>query len=194
MCLPIFVASVPSEWSERMNTVSEATSDNSFIGRLWAWKVSVKIANDNVFGNGFYATQDPIAWSLYIDTIDDFGFVETPTPPVGQLPKAAHSIYFQVLGDTGYIGLFVYVLLLLSLYIRLQRLRKLAKEKSLDWCYNLCSMLSVSVIGYGITGANVSLAYFDLFFVLVAISLVIEKRILVDAPPLSVVVKKNHHR
>lgn len=181
--LPVFIVSVPSEWSARMETVSEAKSDNSFIGRLWAWKVSVKIANDNVFGNGFYSTQDPLAWSLYIDTIDNFGFIDTPAAPKGQLPKAAHSIYFQVLGDTGYMGLLVYVLLLMSLYLRLQRLRKLAKEQSLDWCYNLCSMLSVSVIGYGITGANVSLAYFDLFFVLLACTLVIEKRICASTAP-----------
>ncbi|WP_171035673.1 putative O-glycosylation ligase, exosortase A system-associated [Colwellia ponticola] len=191
MSLPVFIASVPSEWSERMETVSEAQSDNSFIGRLWAWKVSVRIANDNVFGNGFYGTQDPLAWSLYIDTIDNFGFVDTPAAPKGQLPKAAHSIYFQVLADIGYIGLSIYVLLLVSLYLRLQRLRKLAKEQSLDWCYSLSSMLSVSVIGYMITGANVSLAYFDLFFVLIALSLVIEKRILSTTVPVTIKERKN---
>jgi len=184
--LPIGIASVPTEWSERMNTVSEAKSDSSFIGRMWAWKVSVKIANDNLFGNGFYATQDPLAWSLYIDNIEDFGFVETPPAPEGQRPKAAHSIYFQVLGDFGYIGLSIFILLLIFLYIRLQKLRKLAKEQSLDWCYNLCSMLSISVVAYGITGANVSLAYFDLFFILIAVTLVLEKRVLVVASPLEI--------
>ena len=185
VCLPVFISLVPSEWSERMETVSSAQSDNSFIGRLWAWKVSVKIANDNIFGNGFYATQDPIAWRLYRDEIDSFGFIETPPVPINKPPKAAHSIYFQVLGDFGYIGLIIFVLLLVCVYLRLQRLRNMAKLRDMDWCYNLCSMLSVSVVAYGITGANVSLAYFDLFFVLVACSLVIEKIILANDVPLA---------
>ncbi len=183
--LPIFMTSVPSQWSERMETVSSATSDDSFVGRLWAWKISAKIANNNIFGNGFYATQDPLAWRLYRDEIDDFGFIYTKPVPASKPPKAAHSIYFQVLGDLGYIGLTIFVLLLASMYLRLQRLRKLAKLRSMDWCYNLCSMLSVSVIAYGITGANVSMAYFDLFFVLVACSLVIEKIILANDVPLT---------
>ena len=38
-------------------------------------KISVKIANDNIFGNGFFATQDPFAWNHYGRNIDNFGFI-----------------------------------------------------------------------------------------------------------------------
>lgn len=174
--IPVMIANVPDEWTERMDTVSTATSeDNSFIGRLWAWKISVKIANNNVFGNGFMATQDPLAWHTYRTVIDDFGFVSTPPVPETQFAKAAHNIYFQVLGDMGYIGLITFLLILWALYRRLIRLIKKSKELGIAWCQNLSTMLLVSMVGYAITGANVSLAYFDLLFAIIGITHVIDQ-------------------
>tara|TARA_R100001377_G_scaffold85101_2_gene70279 strand:- start:2740 stop:4026 length:1287 start_codon:yes stop_codon:yes gene_type:complete len=171
---------VPSGWSDRMNTVSTATSqDSSFIGRLWAWKISVKIANNNFFGNSFLASQDPLAWSLYRTEIDDFGPVYTPPIPADKAAKAAHNLYFQVLGDMGYIGLLTYLLILLLLYFRLKKLTKKAKELECEWCAHLSSMMSISLIGYLITGANVSMAYFDLIYIIIALSYVIEYKILI---------------
>lgn len=178
LLVPILSSNAPSEWTERMDTVKEAKTDSSFVGRLWAWKISVKIANDNVFGNGFFATQDPYAWHHYGQNIDDFGFVYTPPMPEGQLVKAAHSIYFQVLGDLGYIGLLLFVLMVISLLLKANQLQKLAIKKEIPWCAHLCAMLSISSVGYALTGANVSLAYFDLFFTLLALLCVIEKKIL----------------
>lgn len=178
--IPIFSSNAPSEWTERMDTVKEAKTDSSFVGRLWAWKISVKIANDNVFGNGFFATQDPFAWNYYGRNIDDFGFIHTPPMPEGQIVKAAHSIYFQVLGDLGYLGLLVFVLMVVSLLLKANKLQKLAIKKDIPWCANLCAMLSISSVGYALTGANVSLAYFDLFFTLLALLCVIENKILKD--------------
>ena len=173
------ISSTPSAWNERMSTVSTASSlDSSFIGRLWAWKISVKIANENVFGNGFYASQDLIAWHRYRTTIDDFGPIYTPPVPEGQVPKAAHSIYFQVLGDMGYGGLIIFLLILAALFRRLQRITKKAKQYQMDWCGQLTSMLSVSLVGFLITGANVSMAYFDFIYLLIGISYVLEYRVI----------------
>jgi len=183
MCIliPIFVSNAPEEWSDRMNTVSSATSqDNSFIGRLWAWKISVKIANDNFFGNSFLSTQDPLAWQTYRMHVDYFGPITTPPIPPDQFAKAAHNIYFQVLGDLGYIGLIIYLLILWLTYRRLAKLIKLAKRHGIEWVEKLSSMLMVSLVAYGITGANVSLAYFELLYVIVGISYVLKYRVLAE--------------
>ena len=181
VCIGISTQMGSSEWSNRMDTVSSASSaDSSFIGRIWAWKISVKIANDNVFGNSFFATQDPYAWHRYRQSIDNFGPVYTPPIPEGQFPKAAHSLYFQVLGDLGYIGLFVYLMLLSSLFFKIKKLGERAKAMELKWAINLTTMLSVSIVGYCITGANVSMAYFDLLFGVIGIVYVLDKRLLVN--------------
>ncbi|KGJ95953.1 putative O-glycosylation ligase, exosortase A system-associated [Thalassotalea sp. ND16A] len=176
--LAVAVPFIPTEWTQRMDTVATVQQDNSFIGRLWAWKISVKIANDNVFGNGFFASQDPIAWRIYKGAIDEFGGIKTPSVPDSVKPKAAHSIYFQVLGDLGYLGLALYLMILLGVFMRLNRVAKRAKQKGIEWCGNLSMLLTVSLVGYGVTGASVSLAYFDLIFAFIGISYVLKHRVL----------------
>lgn len=180
--VPIAVQFAPSEWTSRMNTIESASSDDrSFIGRLWAWKISTKIANDNFFGNGFYATQDPLAWETYKHQIDNFGPIKTPPVEDRIKPKAAHSIYFQTLGDLGYLGLIVVLLILSSFFFRLRKIAKLAREQGIEWAEKLATLMSVSIVAYGITGASVSLIYFDLLFVLFGISYVLLNRV-VDSP------------
>ena len=49
-------------------------------------------------------------------------------------------------------------------------IKKQAKEReSLSWGADLVSMLQVSLIGYAVSGAFLGLAYFDLYYHLVAI-------------------------
>ncbi|MEQ8515020.1 MAG: putative O-glycosylation ligase, exosortase A system-associated, partial [Chromatocurvus sp.] len=48
LLLPIVYQSAPDAWKERQSTISTAAEeDGSFIGRLWAWKISTLIALDN---------------------------------------------------------------------------------------------------------------------------------------------------
>ncbi len=179
--MPILLSNAPTEWTERMDTVKAANTDSSFVGRLWAWKISVRIANDNFVGNGFYATQDPLAWQTYRYSIEDFGFVKTPPVPEDLNPKAAHSIYFQVLGDLGYFGLLLYLLIILTLFLKLNSLSRQARKHGIEWIEKLSSMMMISLVGYGITGANVSLAYFDLYFSMIGIAFVLKNRLLPTA-------------
>lgn len=165
-CLPFLYSQTPEEWRERQNTVSTAaTEDSSFIGRLWAWKISVLIAlDDPLTGAGYKAVTDPILWRYYAPFTPNFGPLETPPVPSDLAPKAAHNIYFQVLGDHGFIGLFLFVIILSKCFLTNRANQRKAKKLGLGWLENFCSALNVSIIGYCITGMNVSLAYFDLIY------------------------------
>jgi probable O-glycosylation ligase (exosortase A-associated) len=175
LLLPTIYLNTPDEWRERQSTVSTAaTEDGSFIGRLWAWKISTLIAlDDPMTGGGYRAVTDPLLWQYYGGFTPNFGPVETPPIPEELLPKAAHNIYFQVLGDHGFIGLLLFLCILAKCFF--DNLRNIRKAKALGelWLANLCSALNIGIIGYGITGLNVSLAYFDLsyaFFALVVVT------------------------
>ena len=124
--------------NDKTTITSAATQDGSFIGRLWAWKISTLIALDNpITGGGFKSVTDPVLWQIYASETPLFGPVETPPIPVNQRPKAAHNIYFQVLGDHGFIGFFIYCLILASTYFQCRRNINLAQQKNLVWCENL---------------------------------------------------------
>ena len=76
---------------------------------------------------------------------------------------AAHSIYFQVLGNHGFVGLFLYLIMWFSAYRQAGWLHK--KTRSIPqakWAADLGNMIQVSLAGYAVGGAFLSLAYFDL--------------------------------
>lgn len=173
--LPVLYANAPNDWKERQSTVeTAATDDGSFIGRLWAWKIATLIAIDNPFtGGGFKATTDPVLWHTYAPYTPDFGPIETPPIPDDLLPKAAHNIYFQVLGSAGFVGLLIFGIMGFTAFLNCRRNAKKARQEGSKWKESISSAITVSIVGYGVTGMNVSLAYFELVYALLALIVVV---------------------
>lgn len=178
MSLPILYAVAPAEWKERQTTVSTAaTQDSSFIGRLWAWKISVMIANDHpLTGGGFHAVKDRLLWGYFAPYTPTFGPIETPPIPPDLRPKAAHNIYMQVLGDHGYVGLITFLFILFGTIRMNLRNKRQGLQHDADWCVKLSKAIMLGLVGYCITGGNVSLAYFDLFYATVGLVCAINMR------------------
>ncbi|GGW62659.1 putative O-glycosylation ligase, exosortase A system-associated [Alishewanella tabrizica] len=174
--LPTAYQFTPEHWRERQDTIqTAATEDGSFIGRLWAWKISVMIANDNpATGGGFRAVLNPIIWHSYAPFTPGFGPISTPEIPENSGTLAAHSIYFQVLGDHGYIGFIIFLFILLLAYLTNIKNKKYALANNQLWVVELSKALNLAIIGFAITGANVSLAYFDLLYAIFGIIAVIK--------------------
>ncbi|PID43522.1 MAG: putative O-glycosylation ligase, exosortase A system-associated [Proteobacteria bacterium] len=173
--LPVLYENAPQDWRERQSTVeTAATEDSSFIGRLWAWKIATLIAVDYPFtGGGFKATTDPVLWNTYAPFTPEYGPVQTPPIPIGESPKAAHNIYFQVLGGSGFVGLFLFLAMMLTGFFRCQKYARIAKKGNNPWQTELLNAIALSFIAYGITGINVSLAYFELVYAFLALVAVI---------------------
>ena len=175
---------IPSSWTNRMDTLETAQEDSSFLGRVLAWKHAVLMANDNPFtGGGFKAGQTSYIWWSY-DAAGSFNEL-VDTAHMGHVAfKAAHSIYFQVLGDHGYIGLLIYLGIILTAYRKASRVAKRVRRTNQDESIvTLCSLLKVSLLAYCVGGAGVSLAYFDMFYALLAIVFVIDHRLCSSAQP-----------
>lgn len=142
------VAFMPSSWEERMSTISEYEKDGSAMGRINAWWLAFNIANSRITGAGFEAYTAELFASFAPDPLDI---------------HVAHSIYFSVLGEHGYIGLILFLSLWLSTLGIARRLRNETRdEEELKWLFNLAGMCQVSLVGYAVGGAFLSLAYFDL--------------------------------
>ena len=76
---------------------------------------------------------------------------------------AAHSIYFQVLGEHGWFGLLLFMGIGFFAFRDAARVRKQAQHRvESQWLVHLCGMLQVSMVGFAVGGAFLSLAYFDL--------------------------------
>jgi len=155
---------MPADWQARMGTISTDTEqlDTSVQQRFNSWWFAFNLAKDNLLtGGGFNCFREWL-FDIY-----------APNP---KWLNDAHSIYFEILGEHGFIGLGMF--LLLGLYSLLTA-RRMVKEagaiEGLEWIKHLASMMQVSLIGYAATGAFLGMAYFDLYYALIAILVVARK-------------------
>ena len=149
------IAFMPSEWSDRMNTLNSYEEDGSAMGRINAWWMAWNLAKDHFFGGGFDVT-----------TVANFARYA----PVAHDVHAAHSIYFQILGEHGFVGLLLFLLLWIFTWRSAGRLHKEGyASPETGWASDLGGMCQVSLVGYAVGGAFLSLAYFDLPYNIMAL-------------------------
>ena len=179
------VAFAPASWTSRMDTIAGADEDSSFMLRVIAWKQSAMIALDHpILGGGFHAVQDRKVWADYAFKFDSaLRFIQTP-PINPSVPRAAHSIYFQVLGDMGFLGLMIFIAILVSSWRNSSAVIRNARNRpEWLWASDLATALQYSLVAYIISGAALGMAYFDYIFVVFALLVVV--RSMVEVPLIS---------
>lgn len=155
------VAFMPSTWDERMSTIQEYEQDGSAMGRINAWWLAVHMANHRPTGGGFEA-YTPETFAAYAPNPTDI--------------HVAHSIYFSVLAEHGYIGL----LLFLTLWWKTLRIAKKLRQETqgsseYEWIFQLAGMSQVALVGYAVGGAFLSLSYFDLPYNIMIVLVVLQR-------------------
>jgi len=146
--LLMFLPMMPEEWWGRMSTIENYETDNSAQGRLYSWGVAWSVATHYFAGAGM-SYQVPELFLLYGTGADTV--------------IASHSIYFQILGNHGFVGLFLFMALWISTFRCAGWLRTNARAiPEAVWAAELGSMVQVGLVGYAVGGAFLSLAYFDL--------------------------------
>jgi probable O-glycosylation ligase (exosortase A-associated) len=173
----------PESWFTRMESIKTAEEDLSFMGRVVAWKVSTAIALANPWGGGgLHAIQSMPVWHEFVNRIDFLSFI--PTPPPAATPRAAHSIYFEVLGDLGFVGFALYIGLIVNAFLTARRIRRLvANRPELLWARDLSDGLKLALVAYCVGGAGVSLAYFDLFYVVIMLLEALRQHLITATAP-----------
>lgn len=177
LVMGLIVLTAPESWTKRMDTINDASGDASFMGRVTAWKRASAIAVENpVLGGGFHAGQAASLFQQFRYKQGLLGFVETPD--VGY-PAASHSIYFEVMGDLGFVGLLIFLAIIANALIVRLEIKKLASNKnsSLIWANDLSDMLAGCMIVYIVGGALLSAAYFDLPYIIMMLMEVVKQQI-----------------
>jgi probable O-glycosylation ligase (exosortase A-associated) len=157
---------LPSHWFARMNTVKTYEEDRSAQMRLNSWTMAYNLAKDNLLGGGFEC------WEL------ENYYKYSPQPELGhanaggEVGSTAHSIYFEVLGTQGFGGLAIFLIALFSTLLSMRKIEKLARGQPLgNERVALARAFQASVMGYMVSGAFLSLAFFDLFWWIFAAAL-----------------------
>lgn len=166
LVIPVAVIFMPEKWGDRMDTINTYQEDASVQGRFNAWWMTYNLAKDRPLVGGGFEIYDPQTFARYAPNPADV--------------HAAHSIYFQALGEHGFIGLGLFLLLgTFAWRTGTWIIRSTEKLEEYKWAYALATMIQVSLIGYIVGGAFLSLLYFDvpyyLMAAMVATRIVVEK-------------------
>lgn len=169
LLLLLAIGFMPDTWSSRMNTIESYDQDMSAMSRIYTWTTLWNLALDRpLVGAGFNAAI-PIVFQTYAPTtMGTFDFTDTVL--------VAHSIYFQALGEHGFPGFFLYVGLGLASWVQAGRLsRQAATDPEFStWVPLLMRMLRVSLVGFAVGGAFLSMVNFDLPYYLVGVILLVD--------------------
>jgi probable O-glycosylation ligase (exosortase A-associated) len=155
IAVPALLSLMPEKWFNRMETIETPEQDASSRGRINAWWMAYNLANDRFLGGGFnhWTWREFAQYAPHPEDVHD-----------------AHSIYFEVLGEHGWIGLAIFLTLALVTWHSASRVaRKAKRHPSTMWLKDLVTMSQVSIAAYATSGAFIGQAYFDAIYVNVAI-------------------------
>ncbi len=152
---------VPQKWYSRMETIETYEDDRSANTRVGIWIFAAGIANDHPITGGGMSVF--FHWPLY----------EKYHPGPVAHPWAPHSIYFGVLGEHGYVGLGLFLLLAIASFRNTGWVLRHTRDRpDLGWARDLAKMIQVSLVAYAVPGAFLTLQYFDLYYGIIAISVI----------------------
>ncbi len=182
LLIPIVLAALvafawfaPGKFFERVETIEHYEEDESAQLRLMSWRVGYEIARDRpVLGGGFTVFIHRETYDIYLP--------EYPKP----FGHDAHSIYFNLLGEHGWVGLGIFIALVISTLMTLHGLRRAGdRDPEKVWIANYAKMIQASILAYLVTGAFLSVAYFDLTYQLVVITIILKGMTREPAPALA---------
>jgi probable O-glycosylation ligase (exosortase A-associated) len=158
--IPFVLSVMPHQWYQRMETIGAYQLDSSANMRLNSWGTMLNIAKDRpIIGAGYEVAKREI-YNRY-----------SPDPSFP--PQVAHSIYFEALGSHGFVGLAVYLSLLFCHWRTAGNItRKAGDRPDLAWARHYGLMMQVSIVGFAVGGAFLSVMLFDVPYYLVGATLV----------------------
>jgi len=144
----------PKTWLERIATIEHYGDDESAMGRIDLWKVSLAIAEESpILGGGFRVTFWPAVTNRLLR---DSGL------PRLTKPWAVHSIYFDALSEHGWPGLVLFVMIGARAWLTCSWLIRASKDRpEFDWASLLGRAGQGVLVGYWAAGTFASLAYLD---------------------------------
>ncbi len=159
---------LPKSFTSRMETIQGYKGDESASTRIAVWTWTIAYAKDHPYGGGFDAYRSN---KLRIQTTavkGDAGSAEVVDRVAYDEARAYHSAYFEMLGEQGYPGLFIWLLIHVGGLVRMEIVRARWKRREDEpWIAGLAGALMQGHLIYLIGSAFVGIAYQPFVYMLV---------------------------
>jgi probable O-glycosylation ligase (exosortase A-associated) len=177
LALVVAVPFLPQKYVARMNTITQYQGDESASTRVEVWKWTLGYAAEHPFGGGFDAY---LGNSFTYQTHEVTGAANNTTIESQQVTdkaRAYHSSYFEMLGEQGWPGLVLWLVLQGLGVWQMERIRwRFARKKDdagedgkATWQWGLATALQQSQLTYLVGAAFVGIAYQPFIFMLIGL-------------------------
>lgn len=166
---------LPQSFTQRMETIEGYQSDESASTRVAVWKWTWDYAKDHPFGGGFNAyLQNHVRVKMAAGAYD-------PDAPQSDEPvvyedhaRAYHSSYFEMLGEQGYPGLALWLILHISGLFQMERLRRRylrTRRAEEQWIAPLATALQHGHVVYMVGSLFVGIAFQPFIYMMLALEM-----------------------
>jgi putative inorganic carbon (HCO3(-)) transporter len=146
---------LPERWISRQQSTIEYEEDPSAISRLEEWRFCWRVALDRpLTGAGFGLYTNDMYRQYHPEFLDMF-----------KKRFSAHSIYFAILAEHGFIALAVFLAMMAFCFQSTWAIKRQVRgHPQLEWLKDYSDMIQVSLVGFLINGAFVEMQYFELVY------------------------------
>jgi probable O-glycosylation ligase (exosortase A-associated) len=169
----IAVPLLPKSFTNRMDTIAEYKADSSASTRLAVWEWTWNYAKDHPLGGGFNAYIQNKLTIEKVATTTDGSVATVATTQEYDKARAYHSGYFEMLGEQGFPGLAMWLLLHMLGLVRMEALRRryLKADGDHAWIAPLSTALQHGHLIYLVGTLFVGIAFQPFVYMLIAVQI-----------------------
>ena len=161
---------LPKSYTERMDTIQGYQADASASTRVAVWKWTIDYAKQNPLGGGFNAfLGNQLEVDMSYKTADG-----TTVKVVGyDAGRAFHNAYFEMLGEQGYPGLALFLLIHLVGIFRMEIIRRTYRKHEGEhaWVAPLAAALQHGHLVYMLGCSFVGIAFQPFIYFMIAVEI-----------------------
>jgi probable O-glycosylation ligase (exosortase A-associated) len=164
---------LPSSFTDRMETIQNHQADSSASTRLAVWGWTWDYVQRHPMGGGFNAfLQNDLRMERVQRTVIN-GVEKIETVPEVQKSRAYHSAYFEMLGEQGFPGFFLWLAIHGSGLLRMEVLRRrfIKEQGEKAWIAPLASALQQAQLIYMVGSLFVGIAFQPFILMLIGIQI-----------------------
>jgi probable O-glycosylation ligase (exosortase A-associated) len=172
LALIVAVPFLPQSYLARMSTIEGHSSDQSASTRVAVWMWTLDYVKSHPLGGGFDAYRSNSFTYQMPRTTGTPGNEQVTMVTITDKARAYHSSYFEMLGEQGWPGLFLWLWLQLLGVWQMERIRwrfKRTEEGTDSWQWGLATALQQAQLTYLLGAAFVGIAYQPYIFMLIGL-------------------------
>jgi probable O-glycosylation ligase (exosortase A-associated) len=163
LILPFLPQRVVSRYDDLVNYQEESSAQS----RFWNWEFCTRVGLAHPLSGGGFDYYDINLYAIY--------FPEFLERWPGKF-WSCHSMWFTIFGEHGFPGFALWMALLSSCLLSLRRIRSYGRtHTTMSWSVPYADMLISAFLVFMVSGSFLDVAYFDMFYQLVAVVAIIKE-------------------